>query len=307
MQVVEAFQSGRLTQGKSGSGELRFIITDVDMTSGFTEQALVNAVAAVAPTTFAGLVRTDISVEQLSNEVWTSKVSYAKNRIVVAETAPYALTFSTQGETVNVQQALSQTSYSLSEQYTVAEIGNAVNVDMDGVPQGVEIIAPKFEFTETHIVSAAVVEGNYTIPASGNLAGVPYSSGTKIKWTTLIASATGTVNDDIFRSFPAGSVLFAGANGSRQEDGDYEISYAFVVSPNKILAFPKFDQNGEPVQTSGGETETVSVTKGGHQFLWFHHQEKFAGEGKTPRRVTQARAVFVATVYPQSTFAAFVP
>ena len=305
MQIVEAFQSGRLTKGKSSSGELRFLLFDVDMSSGFTEQGLIDAVAAYAPSTFANLTRQDISVEQVSNEVWTSTVTYGTNRIVVAETAPYALSFSTQGESANVQQALAQTGYSLTDQVDLAEVGLSIGVDMDGVPQGVDIVVPKFEFSETHVIAASVVEGDVSIPSNTKVGGVTIGP-TTLKWTTLIASVTGSVNDNQFRGFAAKSVLFAGVNGSRQEDGDYEVSFAFVVSPNKTLGFPKFTTAGTTIETSGGGIETVAVEKAGHDYLWFHSIERFV-EGKTPRKVTQARAAFVATVYPQSTFSAFVP
>jgi hypothetical protein len=310
MNVVEAFQSGNLTKGRNPSGELRYIIFGVDMTSGFTEQSLIDAVNAVAPATFANLKRDDTSVEQLNNEVWTASVRYSPIRVgerVVAQNAPYALSFSTQGESVNVQQAIEQTAYSLTDTVSPAQVGLSVNVDMDGSPQGVDIVAPRFEFSETHVVAASLVEGNATIPANATVADVVYSSATTIAWTKLVSQATGTVNTATFRGFGAGEVLFLGLSGARQPDGGYEVTYSFVVSRNETVKLPKFDLAGDTIPTSGGGVETVSISKGGHDYLWFHHMERFAGDDKMPRRFTQARAAFLARVYPKSTFSAFVP
>lgn len=308
MNVVEAFQSGTLTKGRSPSGELRYIVFDVDMTSGFTEQSVVDAVNAVALSTFSDMPRADTRVEQVSNDVWTATVTYSPRQGIVPATGqPYALSFSTQGESVNVQQAIEQIAYSLTDTVAPAEVGLAVNVDMDGSPQGVDIVAPKFEFSETHIVPASTVEGAVTIPTNGVVADVVYGSQTSIAWTKLVSQATGTTNSAAFRGFGIGEVLFLGLSGARQPDGDYEVNYSFVVSRNETVKLPKFDLSGEKIEISGGQFETVSISKGGHEYLWFHHMERFAGDDKMPRRFTQARAAFLARVYPRSLFSVFVP
>lgn len=286
MNVVEAFGSGTLSKGRNPSGELRFVVTGVDMTSGFTEQSVVDAVNAVALTTFAGLPRDSTRVEQISNDVWAATVTYSRQSTgqpPTVGTTGYAWSFSTQGQTERVEMAISQTAQTLITNGTVpTNVGLQIAIDQDGVAQGVDIVVPKLEWSETHVIAASVVEG---------------SSGA---WIKTVAGITGSVNSGTFRGFAAGEVLFLGASGSKNEDSTYSVTFNFLCSNNVAsLSFPTYDANGQKTNT------TASIAKGGHDYIWFLHQKS---EDATTKAITPiTSAVFSAKVYPSASFTGVIP
>ena len=276
MIVSEAFGSGNATRGQGASGERRYVVTGVVLPTD-DEADVMDAVATAAPTTFGSLERKSIAIEQLTNDVWTATVSYAS-----ADASPpvgysgYLTTFSTNGGTETVQLALATTSTSLVTGLTAPDVGNAINVDGDGNPQGVEIVVPRFEFGETHYVASA------TFPGSSN-AGL-----------VALHDATGKVNSATFRGFAAGSVLFLGASGAkRPAEGDWEITYQFAASPGATIGYPRYD-------AAGNADGTANVSKTGHQYLWFTFEKREHSASATT--VSRARAAHVATVYASTAF-----
>jgi hypothetical protein len=292
MTVAEAYNGARLTKGANPSGEIRYFVFGVDSTtSGFSEASIIAEVATEAPSNFDGIPRTDISVEQVADEVWQATVTYGKRggatRQAVAGQS-FSWSFNTTGQTQTVQMALTQTATSLITGANPPEnIGNQIAVDQDGVPQGVDIVAPKLEFSETHTIAASVVE-----TTTGGIG----------SWVRGLSAATGKVNSDTFRGFSPGEVLFLGASGSRQGDV-YEITFQFACSPN-IAALPlkTYDASGQIEAGSGAGT---TIAKGGHEYVWFLFQKS---EDATTKLVTPiSSSVFVATVYESTTFASVIP
>lgn len=277
MNVTEAFGSGTLSAGNNRRGEKRYVVFGVDLTSGDDETDIIGAVKDAAPATFDGMARRSIQVEQLSNDIWTATVEYSPSELLPPpEFSGYLTSFSTTGQTENVQLALSQTKTSLVTSLAAPDFGNNINVDGDNTPQGVDIVVPKFEWSETHYIA------NSVIPGSGNA------------WLALIHNATGKTNLATFRGFAAGAVLFMGANGAkRPEQDDWEVTFSFVASPGVTLTLPRYDQ-------AGAADGTVNVTKGGHEYVWFYNRRR---EDETAAAtVTRAEAVYVATVYGSIAF-----
>lgn len=277
MNVVEAFGSGTLSTGSNRRGEKRYVVFDVDLTSGDDETDIIAAVQGQAPTTFDGMALRSIQVEQVANDIWTGTVEYTPSELLPPpEFSGYLTTFSTTGQTENVQLALSQTKTSLVTAFAAPDFGNNINVDGDNTPQGVDIVVPKFEWSETHYIA------NSVIPGTGNA------------WLSLIHNATGKTNNASFRGFAIGSVLFLGANGAkRPEQDDWEVTFSFVASPGVTLTLPNYDASGEP-------DGTVSVTKGGHEYVWFYNRRR--QDETAAATVMRAEAVYVATVYGSVAF-----
>ena len=83
-----------------------------------------------------------------------------------------------------------------------------------GDVEGADIIVPVYNFSETHFFSNATVNNAFK---------------------QVIFGLTGQVNDDTFKGFEAGEVLFLGASGARSgDDSDdrWEITYRFAASEN---------------------------------------------------------------------------
>lgn len=282
MNVVEAFGSGTLSTGSNRRGEKRYVVFDVDLTSGDDETDIVAAVQGQAPTTFDGMALRSIQVEQVANDIWTGTVEYTPSELLPPpEFSGYLTTFSTTGQTENVQVALTQGSHSLINGETAPDFGESINVDGDGIPRGVDIVVPKFEWSETHYLANSVVPG------------------TNNAWLEAIHNATGTTNNATFRGFAAGSVLFLGASGAkRPEQDDWEVTFSFVASPGVNLSLTSYNPDG----TSYG---SVTVAKGGHQYIWFWNRQ--SQDETANATVTRAAAAYVATVYGTSNFSSFVP
>lgn len=115
-----------------------------------------------------------------------------------------------------------------------------VSRDAGGATQieGVDIVAPAFNFKETVYLS----DGTVTATFKKNL-----------------ATATGTVNASAFRGYNAGEVLFLGANGQKQGYGLWQITYSFAVQQ---------DQSSVAV---GPEITFTSVK--GWEYVWAQYED----------------------------------
>lgn len=277
MNVQEAFESGTLGSGADRRGEKRYIVFDVDLTSGDDESDIVTAVEAEAPTTFAGMSRRGVQVQPVSNDIWTATVSYTPSELLPPpEHNEYLLSFSTNGQSEEVFAAINQYEFQLQAGEDAPPMNKAINVDDEGNVAGVTITVPTFRFSETHYKADSAMTTAYL--------------GT-------LTSATGKVNNAAFRGFAAGEVLFLGVSGQKRgREGDWELTFDFVASPNRTLT---------PADLGGDATLTGSsyeIDKGGHQYLWVKYRP--AQEFGTKRIITEPLAAYVATVYASTDFSA---
>jgi hypothetical protein len=128
----------------------------------------------------------------------------------------------------------------------------AIGVDGDSV-QGVDIVVPQLQWTETYDVPHAYVTTAYVKKVSG---------------------LTGSVNNGNFRGFAAGEVLFLGASGSQEWDSDkgdgpWTLSYKFLAAanqgPNKTF----------PTITIG---DIAGIEKDGHDYLWVRYEDAVSSD-----------------------------
>jgi hypothetical protein len=103
--------------------------------------------------------------------------------------------------------------------------------------EGVDIVTPVFNFSETHAIPDANVTGTYK---------------------AILFNATGKVNNATFKGFAAGEVLFLGASGSKRNDGPWEVTFRFAASQNVTG------------QTIG---EITGINKKGWEYLWTYFKE----------------------------------
>ena len=227
------------------------------------------------------------TVDYLGDDAWQVVVQYERSGADNdAQVAPLKRTrsFDTSGGTQHVTQCIKGAGTTapvrkfnlIGEVASVAANEQAIGFDGEQV-HGVDIVAPALQWTE-----------QYDVPAN-------YVTAAYIKG---VASLTGTVNSASFRSFAAGEVLFVGASGSQQWDGDagdgpWSLSYKFVASPNAGAGQTLAALDVGPI---------TNVTKRGHDYLWVRYSKGVSDDGKVV--IPVAEAVYVGKVYRDGNFTA---
>jgi len=228
------------------------------------------------------------SVSFLGDNAWQVTIQYEKNGADDGEEPlKRARSFDTTGGTQHITQAKggkvtvfrggpngqsstvvtmsSETRYppgSAPSQY------EAIGVDSNGV-KGVDVVTPQLQWQETYDVPNKYVTSNYI---------------------RGLSALTGTVNNDSFRGFAAGEVLFLGCSGSHEWDdekgiGPWSLTYRFVASPNVTE------------QTIGDITD---IAKKGHEYLWVRYEESTTGYDL----LKKPKYVYVDKVYKDGYFSA---
>lgn len=163
--------------------------------------------------------------------------------------------FSIQSESVHITHSLQTVSSKWVSGFTAKDFKKAINVDPNGVAQGVEI-------------------------GTGNTAATTFSIRRRFSTAFLllaepmflaIEAKAGTVCDHEFRGRAVGEVLFLGVSGSIDNaNPTSELSYEFAVSPNKtgitIGPFENVDKKGweygwtyQAKRSTKGKVETVGL------------------------------------------------
>jgi hypothetical protein len=201
------------------------------------------------------------TVDYVDLEVFDGTVTYSKKSLDNEELqqGESSYQFETGGGTKQVSYALATTKYPAS----APDMANAVNFDGEKI-NGVEVQAPVFNFSETHVLPAATVTGAYKL---------------------ALFNATGKVNGGPFKGFAQGEVLFLGASGSKRGDDDWEIAFRFAASPN----------------AAGLSVTGVSVaSKRGWEYLWVNWCKEV--DGATNALKPKAAGVYVQQVYEYADF-----
>jgi hypothetical protein len=223
------------------------------------------------------------SLEYLGGDAWHVTVDYVKEGGADDENQQNPLrrsrSFDTGGGTQHITQAIG-TPQERRYGSGAPDQSGAIGVDGNSV-QGVDIVVPALQWTESYDVPSVYVTTNY------------------IK---SLAKITGTVNNAAFRGFPADEVLFVGASGSQdwdseRGDGPWNLSFKFIQSPN---AGPSTSgQNPAdtvPALTIGSIT---GIVKKGHEYLWVRYED----EVQSQVLIKKPKAVYVNPVYRRENFA----
>lgn len=187
--------------------------------------------------------------------------------------------FDTSGQTSHMTQAIAVPPDTGERKYQpgladpAPDMSGIIGVDGNSV-QGVDVVIPALQWTESYDVPAAYVTTAY------------------IK---ALSRVTGTVNNAAFRTFPAGEVLFLGASGSHEwdaekGDGPWSLTYKFLASPNAGAG------QTLPALTVGNIS---GIEKKGHEYLWVRYEDDVSDSTlvKVPKHV------YVNRVYRDANFA----
>lgn len=224
------------------------------------------------------------TLDYLGDDAWQLTVTYV-SRGADDDQQPSPLkrarSFDTSGGTAHITQqpeyaagtALGGRATSTERRYGegAPDQQGAIGVDGQNV-QGVDIVVPALQWTETYDVSTQYVTDDYI---------------------RRLSALTGCTNAASFRSFAAGEVLFLGGTGSQDWDnqrGDspWSLSYRFVASPNA-------DGTTLP-RLKVGTIENID--KKGHEYLWVRYEDAV----DQSLLLKRPKHVYVNQVYPSGDF-----
>jgi len=246
------------TGGANAQGRRRYQV------HGTTDRALAYALACTAsPTLQGGLVRQNVSIEQLGDDVWQADAHYGV--MEAGNAGDVSWSFEIGVESFHITNAL--------EHVATYPAGGpdhkgAIGVRQDGsgrTVEGVDIKIPVFTWEETHYV-------NYETVASHG-------------FVQTLEETTAKINDAAWRIWTKGEILFLGASGSKRGEEPVAMTYRFAVSQSLVN------------QTIGTIT---GISKEGHNYLWVEYEnEEDAGADKL---VSRPKAVHVERVYDYADF-----
>jgi len=223
--ISENYVSRPFTVGLTRGRELIF-----DLQNSEDEEEIRLLIIATAPTVYLGLVVDTVSAEPLGNGVWKGYARYVR----LENDSEY--TFDTGGGTQKVTQSLATIASFAPPGLVAPDFQGAIGVSEDKV-EGVNIVSPAFQFTETHTFLDAFVTGAYK---------------------RILFLLTGTFNNAAFKGFDAGECSFLGASGTKRGDEKWSITFRFAGSPNVVGA------------TIGSIT---GVSKLGWDYLWVRYAD----------------------------------
>jgi hypothetical protein len=248
--IHETYRSGGGTEGPDAQAELKYCV------QGTKDDAVVRGmVEGEIPAIYAGLIFDSYDFEPLGNKKWEVSVRYGRKESTY--------NFDTGGGTAHITQSrLTRNRYPAPGEIAANYFG-AIGVNGDTV-EGTDITIPVFNFNETHQIPNNLVTAAYKM---------------------ILFNLTGKVNNDTWKGFAKGEVLFLGANGTQSGKRHWEISYNFAASPNV---------------TGLRLGEITGIAKEGWDYLWtqFTEDEDSAAHVLIKRPI----AAYVEQVYPYGNF-----
>ncbi len=139
----------------------------------------------------------------------------------------------------------------------------AIGVTDSGV-EGVDIQVPAYHFTETHFMYDAQVTPAYKLS---------------------IFATTGCVNDDWFRGYAPGELLFLGASGAKRGSEQWELTFRFSALPN---------------QSNIKVGNITGITKYGWDYLWVQYEDDV--DEQATKLIKKPTSAYVEQVYPAALF-----
>lgn len=256
---------------------VHYLLTEYD-----TLQAAEKKATELCPPTLAGHNRRSLETKPVGYRTWEVQASYhtpdaseggeqqdggSSNAIA------NSISWDTTGSTEHITQAYNESETAWGGEYAYArpnEAANApsyqgaINCTADAV-QGIDVVVPAFNFTETWTLPAADVTDKYV---------------------TALYNLTGTINLKRFRIFDPGEVLFMGARCDRNRtDQLVKIAFQFSARPNRGTF-------------KVGDVEVDY--KNGWQYLWVKYEDHNSGSTLVKRPLF----VIVNDVYPKGDFSA---
>jgi hypothetical protein len=215
-------------------------------------------VEGTLPSTYTGMPSQNYQIKHLGGGVWEVRATYNRTEVKAAGDSSYS--FDTGGQSTKISYSFSTPARGAAGGVVAfaPDYNNAIGVTEDSI-EGVEIVTPQHQFSETHYLANALVTTDYK---------------------KIMATLTGTMNFAPFKGFEAGEVLFLGASGSKRGVDDWEVTYRFSVSKNNDHV------------TVGG---SLPFFKYGHDYLWVRFHDVV--DPTTKRLVKRPQFYYVERVY----------
>ena len=259
--VTEKPESRPSADGDSPSTERKYLIEGTD-----DEQEALDALAAESPAICADLVRQAWDVDPVGDgsRFWEGVVRYGPYSAAPKEVGESTFQFDTGGGSMHITQAKEHVQDYFFEGDAAPDFQGAIGVTRDSV-EGCDVITPVYNWSETHYLAAETVDGAYK---------------------AALFALTGRTNDEPFRGFADGEVLFLGASGSQRGDESWEITFRFASLPNA---------------TDLVIGELTGIEKRGWEYLWVRYEDVDDEDAKCI--VKRPRSVHIERVYDAGDFA----
>ena len=262
IEVVEKFESRYIDTGEDPRVELLYnVFGTTDDVEAYA--ALVNASPPYyAPTSLLIVARKRATLRRVGPQLWEGVVQYgAYGQLELPGESSFA--FDTGGGTQHITQSLQTVALEAPPGKSAPNFKGAIGATQHAV-EGVDIVVPVYQFSETHYLLDALVTEAYKI---------------------TLSLLTGKVNEGLFKGFEMGECLFLGASGSKRGTGDWEIGFRFAASPNVTDL------------TIG---DITGVNKKGWEYLWVRYMDATDEAANAPVKIPQA--AYVERVYEYGDF-----
>lgn len=234
--VIEKYTS------RAGGDGPRSTVEYVYGTAGSDDDDAVRAaVKNVAPIFRNGRVREDVYLDPHGAGIWEARVRYVPIGSAT-RTGSVSIRFNTTGGTRHTTQSIrtikgyQSSIFGGTSGIEPPGYGGAIGVSADGVA-GTNIIVPIFEWEETHYLSASSVTNAFM---------------------RNLYRMTARTNDQPFRDFSAGEVLFFGAAAGGRRSEDWEVTLRFAAFPN---------------EDDAKVGDIIGIQKKGWEYLWARYEE----------------------------------
>lgn len=156
--VTEKIDSRESTSGKSGTVDLKYLITGTA-----SDIEAMDALAMQTPLFYGEYTRQSRHIEPIGDPTvslaWEGTVRYGEEELP-PETGESSFSFDTGGGTQHITQSISTEHKYAASGKTAPNFNGAIGVTRDSV-EGVDITMPVYNFSETHYFSNAIVTDSY--------------------------------------------------------------------------------------------------------------------------------------------------
>lgn len=212
IEVIEAWE-GRSEEdmGSGLTGRMQKAVVPYIVHGAKTSAEVFGAVRKNIPSSYEGLVRKSIRLDEIIDPhaaIFSARVTATYGPVENKIAGSSEFEFDIGGGSQRITQALQTVN---KYPPTASDFEGAIGFDGKRV-NGIDIVVPEYQFAESHYYSDSAVDDTFK---------------------ANIASLAGKVNNDIFRGFAPGEILFLGAAGRQKEDADWQITYRFAVKKNQ--------------------------------------------------------------------------
>lgn len=259
MSISQKLGSGQLSSGDNPRADLIYIIGGTA-----SEATALTELENEAPDPWQGLARSTTEVEPYPDlaETWIGTATYIPVEDVEQEVGADTVRFSTGGGSEHITSSYLTVAYPGGS----PDYHNLIGVTADSV-EGVDIVVPKFTWSETLTVADASMTAAYI---------------------ANLRLVTGKTNHAAWRAYLINEVLFLGVEGQKRGDGNWDLTYNFAAGIN---------------QTNITVAGIANVDKKAWEYIWLRYDDAVdAGH-----LIKTSTAVYVEKVYEDENFALLVP